>query len=300
MDLQVALSPIARRRVEEHTDGERWLAELPGAVAALARHWSLTVEKPLSGGNSGLVASVLTAAGTQAVLKLALPGTGYPHALRTLTAAGGRGYARLLDADPAREALLLEALGPAVSDLDHTPTDALRILAGTLVEAWTVPPPDATPRPDKAGELAALVTDLWERLARPCPAPVVAEALACACRRAADTRAPQVLVHGDPHPANALRVRAPRPGAPTGHVFVDPESIHADAAYDLGVVLRDRFTAPSTMDGYLRLLATETGVDEDAVRDWSYLERVSSGLYLISLGEPVEGRSFLDSAARLL
>ena len=48
-----------------------------------------------------------------------------------------------------------------------------------------------------------------------------------------------VVVHGDPHPGNLLAVRAPRPGADTGYVFVDPDGFVADRAYDLGVALRD-------------------------------------------------------------
>jgi streptomycin 6-kinase len=49
----------------------------------------------------------------------------------------------------------------------------------------------------------------------------------------------QVLVHGDPHTENLLRVQNVRPGAETGHVFVDPEGFLCEPEYDLGVVVRD-------------------------------------------------------------
>jgi streptomycin 6-kinase len=47
------------------------------------------------------------------------------------------------------------------------------------------------------------------------------------------------VVHGDPHPGNALRGVEPREGAGPGYVFVDPDGFLADPAYDLGVILRD-------------------------------------------------------------
>ena len=57
-----------------------------------------------------------------------------------------------------------------------------------------------------------------------------------------------MLVHGDPHPGNLLRVRVPRPGAETGWCFVDPEPFVADRAYDLGVAVRD-FSDPARRPG---------------------------------------------------
>lgn len=48
-----------------------------------------------------------------------------------------------------------------------------------------------------------------------------------------------VVVHGDPHPANALAVPSARAGAETGYVFVDRDGFVADRSYDLGVAMRD-------------------------------------------------------------
>ena len=76
--------------------------------------------------------------------------------------------------------------------------------------------------------LAGLVTRLWEELDRPCPERLVAVALRCADRRRAPTGADRrVVVHGDPHPGNALQVLAPRTGAPSGFVLVDPDGFVA-------------------------------------------------------------------------
>ncbi len=80
-----------------------------------------------------------------------------------------------------------------------------------------------------------------------------------------------VVVHGDAAARNALQVLAPRVGAETGFVFVDPDGFIGDPAYDLGVALRDwcpQLLASadplSLARSYCRLLADGSGVDEQA------------------------------------
>jgi streptomycin 6-kinase len=130
---------------------------------------------------------------------------------------------------------------------------------------------------------------------------VIARALTCAERRAAafDLET-AVVVHGDPHPANALRVRSPRPGAESGYVFVDPDGFLSDRGYDLGVVLRDWVTELRRDVGLLQRLCTRmadrTGVDPTVIGEWGFLERVSTGLYLMEFGAVAQGRGFLASA----
>ncbi|GMA87678.1 hypothetical protein GCM10025868_29280 [Angustibacter aerolatus] len=116
-----------------------------------------------------------------------------------------------------------------------------------------------------------------------------------------------VIVHGDPHPGNALRVRRPRAGAPAGVALVDPDGFVGDPAYDLGVVLRDwsvRLLADddpaATLRRWSHRLAAATGHDEQVVYDWALLERVSTGLYVADLGADRVARPFLDVAARLV
>ena len=113
-----------------------------------------------------------------------------------------------------------------------------------------------------------------------------------------------VLCHGDPHPGNLLSVSSPRPGAPTGYVWVDPDGFLCEPEYDLGVVLRgfnDLILAADdpvvTLRSWCAVLAEATGTDAEAIWQWAYLERVTSGLYLINQGWPERGRRFLDSAS---
>lgn len=307
----IDLPPMVRRRAAQlGSRGQRWLAQLPYLVAELEREWSITIGSPLPGGNAAFVARACTADGRDVVLKAALPEPEFADQVRTIAEADGRGYVGLLAYDLGRHAMLLEALGPAMIELDLSPEHMIAALCQTLAQAWTVPPPTGArlaPEQEKAGRLGQMVARLSEKLGRPCSQRVVAQALEFADRRAAVFDPGRcVLVHGDPHPGNALRVRAPRAGAESGFVFVDPDGFLADPTYDLGVVLRDWCPrlldgdAPSVARRYCRLLATETGLDETAIWEWGFLERVSTGLYLLDLGATDLARPFLATAERLV
>lgn len=305
---------VQRRAARLGPAGAAWLAGLEELVADLERRWSLRVGPAFAGGSAAYVARARTDDGRDVVLKIEPPDPDLQTAgqVRTLAAAQGSGYAVLLAHDLERRALLLEALGPPLSRLGLPSERQLELLCAVLVRAWQVPRPENVTLEqarEKAELLAGLVGSLWEDLGRPCSERVVALALRCAERRRAGTDLERaVVVHGDPHPDNALQVLTPRPGAETGFVLVDPDGFLADPAYDLGVVLRewcdellaaDPAMAVAIARRYCRLLAARSGVDEAAIWEWGFLERVSSGLYLLQLGAVDSGRRYLDSAELL-
>ena len=304
------LQPLTRHRVAAMgAEGADWTATLPEVVAGLERDWSITVVRGLPGGSASYVARVRQADGSPAVLKVALDDEGWPAQVATLERAAGRGYARLLRSDPARRAVLLEALGPSLAARGRSVPDQLRCLADTLALAWQDPgQTQPAPGQDKASGLARGIRQAWHRLDRPCSARVVDQALVYAERRATEAGRDLVVVHGDPHPGNLLAVEAPRPGADTGSVFVDPDGFVADRAYDLGVALRDWSSslrgpdARTVAESYCTVLAEHTGVDAQRIWEWGFLERVSTGLYVLDVvGAPDRvARPFLDSAERLL
>jgi streptomycin 6-kinase len=290
--------------------GEAWLVGLPALVADLAARWGLDIVAPLEAGTSAYVAGVRTADGRPAVLKVAVPADHVAREIGTLVRAEGRGYVRLLAHDAERAALLLEPLGTSLRASGLDPEAQLEVVAALLPDAWSVPlPPDRTDAApfDKAAALRGFVADHSARLAGAFPPEVVSLALEYAARRsAAFDPGACVVLHGDASVANVLRVERPRPGAARGWVFVDPDGFVGDRAYDAGVALRD--WAPELLAAddpvrlarrYCRLLADGTGLDERAIWEWGFLERVSTGLYLRSLGAEDLARANLDSAALL-
>ena len=298
------LQPLTRARVAQLGDGgAAWHRALPVVLTELEHHWSLTLGRSLPGGSASYVVAARTSSGTEVVVKVCLPGFGLDDQVATLLRADGRGYARLLDFDQDRQALLLERLGRSLETTGREPVDQLGVLADTLATAWL----DAGDRPPaaKADNLAAGIQASWERHGRPCSERVIDQAVEYAGRRAADAGEP-VVVHGDPHPGNALAAPGGRAGAETGFCFVDPDGFVADRAYDLGVALRDwssRLTgtdARRVAESYARVLADRTGVDVTRIWEWGFVERVSTGLYVLDVvGSPAVARPFLDSAERL-
>lgn len=311
----VQVPELVRQRVMHLGQrGEQWIAGLPDVIAHLERMWSITLGEALTGGTGSYVARARTAEGDDAILKIAIPEVGFADEVRVLDSAQGHGYVRLLAHDREREAMLLEALGQPMAPLAYPPEQKIALLCHMLREAWQAPRPSGlvvTPDDEKAGQLARTVSRLWEELRHPCSERVVSEALRFAERRAAAFNLERcVVVHGDPHPWNALRVLTPRVGAEAGFVFVDPVGFLADPAYDLGVVLRDwceQLLATGTPEAaaalarqYCALLSAQTGIEETAIWEWGFLERVSSGLYCLDLGIEDLGRPFLQTAEMLV
>ena len=290
--------------------GEQWLAGLPDLIAGLERAWTITVGEPLAGGSASYVARARTATGQESVLKIAIPEYGFADQAHTIAGAQGRGYVRLLACDFEREALLLEALGPSLAELALPPERTLTILCQMLRQAWQTPRLGGlrvTPANEKAGRLARSVNRMWELLGHPCSERVVTQALRYAQRRAAAFDIERcVVVHGDPHPGNALQAPTPRVGAEAGFVFVDPEGFLADPAYDLGVVLRDWCAQLLAGDAvalarrYCQILSEQTGIKDTTIWEWGFLERVSTGLYALEVGAEALGQPFLETAELLV
>jgi streptomycin 6-kinase len=307
------LQPLARRRLASLGDpGAAWMAALPARLQDLAARWQLTLGRPLPGGSASYVVAATTADDEPCVVKVGLPGHSLAPEQRVLAAAGGQGYARCLGHAPEDEALLLERLGPSLEHTPMPPGAKLDRLVDTLRTAWTVPLQDDSALPDAAG--AAKARELEQMVAGwdGCRADVREVALEYAARRREDTSASSVVVHGDPHPANALKVRRPRPGSESGWCFVDPDGLRCDPAYDLGVILRgwtQRVLDLPPEDARLLLrrwclrVVERSGLDLDAVDrawEWAFLERVSTGVHVTSFGAHEVGATFLRSAAHLL
>ena len=294
--------------------GERWLAELPGLLASLEADWSITVGEVRDGGNAAFVAEAVRADGGPVVLKVALPAVSgfspFGQELRALRLASGDPYVVLLRFDLGLQAMLLERLGSPLGSLGWPVAQQLDALVSTVARGWRPMPADPLPDPDalptgesKARWLADFVIGAWEELNRPCPEATVAEAARYAeARGAALDPQDTVLVHGDAHSYNLLRA------GDGAFRLIDPEGLASEPAHDLGVILRgfnddllarDPRISTAIARGRCRRAGELARVDPEAIWQWAFTERVSTGLFLLSLGHHEEAETYLTVAAKL-
>ncbi|MDQ1656093.1 MAG: streptomycin 6-kinase [Cryptosporangiaceae bacterium] len=157
----------------------------------------------------------------------------------------------------------MEGLGPSMDRLDLRPEQQINALCATLARAWQVPlPPGPVTPHGKARGLHTLITLTWSAADPLCSRRVVDQALEFADRRSADASPERcVVVHGEPHPGNALQVTDPREGAES---------------------------------------AMASGLDEESIWEWGFLERVSTGLYASGFGATSLGMPYLRTAELLV
>lgn len=315
--LSLRLEPDVRARLASYGDvGRAWESELPARLERLCSAWRLTPGASLPGGTSSCVIEVTRTDGTPAVLKIALPDPTFGRQVATMVRGRGRGYALVLDHDPTERAVLMEALGSGANAAGAEQDEVERLLgtgARLLRVAWQRPEADAVPqRDEKAGSLKLLIHAAERSLGLGGDRAAVVRALDLLDHRA-QSWAPEraLVVHGDPHIGNMLPTRRARAGSVEGYVFVDPDGFVADPAYDAGVLIRDWCDllgragseggdAPGLVERWAGLIAGETGLDEQAVWEWGFIERVTTGLHLLTLGIAERGRSYLETGRRLL
>src|SRR3954452_11978449 len=269
--------PTAVRNKATRLDADAWVRDLPELVAELERRWGIAVGRTYPDATEAYVAEATTSTGTAAVLKILVPRSdlAIDDEIVVLRLAGGEGCVKLLAADEAVHAMLLERLGPSMYDLRLPMARRHQIMCDLARRVWRPAPDAGLPTgAEKARWIAAAIATTWEELDRPCREQAVALAIACAERRgAAHDEERARLVHGDVHQWNTLRAR-------DGWKLVDPDGLLAEPEYDLGVIMReDPAELMTDADPWdrARFLAARTGTDATAIWEWGAAERVSTG-----------------------
>ena len=277
-------------------------------VHELEQEWQVIVGSSLAGGSEAYVAQARTSDGSKAILKVAIPefngNTVLANEITALTVVDGHGYVRLLRSDLSRRALLLEPLGMPLLDLGYSIRAQIDIICTTLRESW-LPISSETRLPsgaDMAQWLAKFIADLWEHLDRPCSKPALDMALSFtqARVRAFDPES-AVLVHGDAHNGNTLQNLSQNAQTPTSFKLIDPDGLVAEAAYDLGVLMRvwlDELMTDPVSIGRERCayLSRLTGADTQAIWQWGFIQCMSTGLLLMRMGQEQSGIQMLKVA----
>lgn len=308
-------APVIERARASGAAGQRWLDDLPGVVDAMVQRWGLTLGAMREGGTASYVVDAVDRDGRAAVLKIPMAldeddHTAFAHSVTAHESAAGRGCAELFAHDPVAPALLTERLGPNLASLGLPVDEVIETVTTTLRRFWR-PVPDDADLPTgahKAAWLARFIWATWDELDRPCERTVIDRAVAlCAARARAYDAATAVLVHGDAHGWNVLTVDDGA-GADGAHKLVDPEGLRSEPAHDLAVSMREYNApllagdTPALVRARAELLASWCDVDPDAVWEWGYIERVSTGLAALRNlgGADGEGHAMLEVARRCL
>jgi len=298
--------PSRLRAEAQGARGVAWIAGLGGLVASLERDWGFKALASLEGGSEGLVLRCHRSDGSEAIVKCRLPQDdtdAWEREVRVLERAGGQGYVKLLADDSQRQAMMLEPLGAPLASLGLSVTQQIEIICTTLKTAWRpLDRPDGLMSgADKALWLGAAIEDGWHRHGHPCAAATIERAVSYTNQRAAahDPKT-AMLVHGDAHAFNTLQ------GAPDGgdgtFKFIDPDGLFAEPAYDLAIPMREWAEDLMAGDALARgrdraaLLADLTGVSEQAIWQWGFIERVSTGLHILDVGRKKDAEAYLQVA----
>lgn len=301
---QAKLPDVARTRLlATGNAGRDWLRNLDETMRMLADRWNLRLGDVLAGGSESLVVAVRREDGTDAVLKLRIPGD-YHGEARAYELSRGQGLATLYASSDDHRALLMERLGACVGDLEWSVNQQIDAICRTLKELWDTPVAvDSMPTGAwKANWLADFIDRTWQRLDGPGNRRTRDLALDFAAERAdAHTTAASVLVHADAHEQNLLTIGLRRTSPDTPCKFVDPDGLLAEPACDLAVPMRG--WSAELRDAPVRLgrercayLADLCDVGERAIWQWGFMERVSTGLHLLELGVEDEAREMLEVA----
>ncbi|MEV7470420.1 aminoglycoside phosphotransferase family protein [Streptomyces kronopolitis] len=277
-----------------------WLTALPTLVQQRLDAWQLTLERVQTpGGRSSLLALVRQPDGTPAALKLPVPGRVPAQEGAALEAWDGFGAARLLRADEASGALLLERLQGTVSLRSLPEAKALLEAAGTVRRLW-VPAAAGHPFETLAGRTDEAVRALRAAGTLTRSADPLVEQAAELRRALPDGCDEQFLLHG------AFRQGKVLAGERAPWLAVGPAPVVGERAFDLAALVLDRFEdlmagsgAGAAARRRVARLADSLEVDRDRLRDWTLYRAVDTGVREVAAGSRQQGELLLEFAAWL-
>ncbi|WP_157911766.1 aminoglycoside phosphotransferase family protein [Alteribacter populi] len=286
-------------------EGEKWLYHLKDTIYDLEQRWGIRIEKTLEGGSEAFVAEVSAHDGGNAILKLVMPqmegNSVLEQEVEALRIVNGDGYVRLINEDMNQRALLLERLGKPLHQLGYSTKEEIKIICSTLKQSWK--PIQQSHHLQSIHDLIEWFTNfipaLWKDLGKPCSKELIDQSLTFLESRLTNIDLKKaVLVHGDAHSGNILQ----NPTEPQPlFKLIDPDGLIAEPSYDLGILMRewlDDLIEDPLENGKIRcsLLGQLTGEDTQGIWEWGYIQSISTGLFLIKIGEEPFGYKMLKVA----
>jgi streptomycin 6-kinase len=260
--LRIPAHLAASRRRDEAVAA--WLRGLPAIVTALADRWSLLVGPPIENNEvSAAWVAPVSRNGARAVLKIAWPHMEGEHEIDGLRFWGGDPTVRLLEADAAAGAMLLESCEPG-THLRAQPAPLQDVVIGGLLRALR----RQGTAPQEFRPLSSML-DSWSdetlKNSHHWPDPGVVRAglrLFAELSRPAPT---DVLLATDLHAGNVLSAqRAP-------WLVIDPKPFIGDPCYDATQhLLNSRERLRSNSMATIRRFADVAELDAERVRLWTF------------------------------
>jgi streptomycin 6-kinase len=263
--------------------GVRFLRELSRRLADIAAGWDLALGEPLPIGIGGYLVLVRTAGGDGAVLKVSPTGDGAQDEANELEAYAlrrwrGDGAVRLLAADPAAGALLVERCVPGHT-ID-TLADEQMLTVGCRLARRLHRSPDAEDEnvlPDavaSAAKTALRLDEAMEEMGHP-HSPHTERVVKRSYDEVCSADGAVVVCHGDTNPGNLLA------GQRMNWLAVDPLPVRAPGAYDaVSLVWSKRawlLAQPdpaAVLERRISLAAAAIGADAGDIRAWSLVRLV--------------------------
>lgn len=267
---------LTGRPSEGGVSGDDFLRQLPPLLDALLADWELHPDGPARHGECALVLPVTGRRGS-AALKVTWPHPEARHEHLALKAWGGRGAVRMIAADPARWALLLERALPE-RDLQHVPIEAACTQLGALLTRLARP---GLPQLDR---LSTMLGRLADQLAAEEPAAFaqlmprrfVDRAIGLCRELAAEPHTH--LLHADLHYENVLRS-----ADDSQWLAIDPKPLAGRREFEVAPALWNRWdevTAAANTREHLRMrvfwLCEAGGLDEDLARAYSLVREAQN------------------------
>ena len=273
---------IAGLAADGYVSGEDWLQGLPSLLGDLLVEWEL---EPTGRSMSGYCSVVIPVrligpgrdaggGGDEAVLKVSWPHREAATEALALQTWNGHGAVRLLRADPARFALLLERLD--TEDLTTRPVDDACAVIGDLLTTLRRP---AHPRVPRLADYAARQADEL-RVAPPViPRRYLDQAAVLARELVTRPPAEERLLHADLHYANVLAAaRAP-------WLAIDPKPMTGDPAFEVAPALWNRPDELGTgsqvrwsLRRRLEIICEHAGIDEGRARAWTIVREADNAV----------------------
>jgi streptomycin 6-kinase len=266
---------IRRLPAEGGPTGDQWADDLPRLLAEVVDGWDLQVTGSGLTGWTSLVLPVLRGA-TPAMLKVVWPhdaALAEPLALRRWA---GEGAVRLLAADPARGALLLEPLDHT-RDLTPVPVEEACEVIGSLLARLHVP---ALPQLPRLSTELRRQLDRFPRVRSVLPRRILERGAALIRSALDDPDVDATLVHTDLHFGNVLAADR------EDWLAIDPKPLSGHPGWEIAPCLGNRVDEMGTGSSLrwsvrqrVEVLADQMGLDVDEARRWAILRQTVEAVW---------------------